>query len=102
MKKFFLIFTLLFLFCTGCSLEEFGFEYSTGTGLNITKENYDKINYGDSYSSVKIILGGACENYYSSDNEDWYTCIDNKDSSKRIVLKFVDGKLERKSSSGLN
>ncbi len=102
MKKCFLFLMLMFLFCAGCSMEDLGFEYSNGTGLNITQEKYDKLDYGDSYSFVKVILGGSCDNYYSSDNEDWYTCIDDKDSSKRIVLKFVNGKLESKSSSGLN
>lgn len=88
---------------TGCSIEEeLGIERTTGTGLTITKEKYNRIKNGDSYSTVKSILGGSCENYYSNGEEDWYTCIDNKDSSKRIVLKFEKGKMTRKSSSGLN
>ena len=87
---------------TGCSMEDFGFEYTTGTGLTITKENYEKIEDGSTYEEVKEILGGACDNYYSDDDEDWYTCIDDKDSAKRIVLKVVKGKAEHKSSSGLN
>ena len=90
--------TILF---SGCSLEDLGFEPSNGTGLNITREKYERINEGDSYTMVTIKLGGKCENYYSGDGEDWYTCIDDKDSFKRIVLKFVNGKLEHKSSSGL-
>ncbi len=102
MKKFLTILVIMLFASTGCSMEDLGFEYSNGTGLNITKEKYERIDYGDSYSNVKTILGGECDNYYSSDGEDWYTCIDNQDSSKRIVLKFIDGKLEHKSSSGLN
>lgn len=102
-KKMFLsVLAILSLFIvTGCSLEDLGFEYSNGTGLTITRENYNKISVGDSYSRVKSILGGECDNYFSSDNENWYTCIDDKDSSKRIVLKFINGKLEHKSSSGI-
>lgn len=104
MKKIVLLLAVIAasLFITGCTMEDLGFEYTTGTGLSITKENYDKIKVGDSYTRVKSILGGACDNYYSSGEEDWYTCIDNKDSSKRIVLQFINGKLEDKSSSGLN
>lgn len=99
MKKVLLLLILICIMCVGCSLK---FEFPIGTGLNITKENYNKINYGDSYSTIKFILGGECEKYYSNDNEDWYTCIDDQDSFKRIVLKIVDGKLESKSSFGLN
>lgn len=86
---------------TGCSMEDLGFEYSTGTGLNLTYEKYEKLEYGSSYFETKLVLGGSCENYYSDDEEDWYTCIDDSDSSIRIVLKFKDNKLEHKSSSGL-
>ena len=102
-KSLIVICFVLSVFCfTGCSMEDFGFEFSTGTGLKLTKAKYDRISYGDSYSKVKSILGGECSNYYSHDKENWYTCVDDKDSSKRIVLKFVNNKLTSKSSSGLN
>ena len=106
MKKHLLLFgifcCIVIITTTGCSMEDLRFEYTTGTGLNITKEKYDRNENGDSYSTVMSILGGSCENYYSSEGEDWYTCVDNKDSSKRIVLKFINDQLKSKSSSGLN
>lgn len=104
MKKKFVLLFLLFIslfMVTGCSMEDFGIHITNESGLSITKEKYESLSIGDSYSIVKIKLGGSCENYYSSDNENWYTCVDSIDDNKRIVLKFVDGKLEHKSSSGL-
>lgn len=104
MKKciYFIFCLLIFILINGCSLKELDFQYSNGTGLNITKEKYNKISIGSSYSTVKSIIGGNCNNYYSDEEEDWYNCIDDEDSSKIIILKFVNNKLEHKASSGLN
>lgn len=99
--KIMFIMIISFLLVCGCSMEDLGFEYSTGTGLNLNYEKYESLEYGSSYDDVKVILGGSCDNYYSDDTEDWYTCIDDSDSSVRIVLKFINDKLEQKSSSGL-
>lgn len=103
MKQFkMILLTILFsMVMCGCTPEDLGFTYTTGTGLNLTYGKYERLEYGSSYSDVKLILGGSCKNYYSDDEEDWFTCIDDSDSSIRIVLKFKNDKLESKSSSGL-
>lgn len=101
MKKMILI-IMAVIFTVGCSPEDFGFEYTTGTGLTLTKSKYDRLKYGITYNEAQIIIGGKCNNYYSDDEEDWYSCIDDTSSSIRIVLGFKNGKLSSKSSSGLN
>ncbi len=101
MKKTLMI-LLLLAFLTGCTPEDFGFEYTTGTGLNLTKSKYNRLEYGITYAEAQIIIGGKCKNYYSNDEEDWYVCIDDKSSDIKIVLHFENKKLSSKSSSGLN
>ena len=103
MKKYLILCLIVSaILLTGCSMEDFGFVSTSGTGLTITRAKYNQINYGYNYSQVKAILGGECINYYSNDEEDWYTCADDRNPTTRIVLKFQNGKLVSKSSSGLN
>lgn len=67
----------------------------------LTWDKYESLEIGDTYEIIKEKIGQDCYNYYSSDNEDWYTCVDKQNDKKRIVIELINNKLKSKSSSGL-
>ena len=103
MKKInILIICLLIILLTGCGKEKKNDTNNTevGNNITITLEEYNKIKSGMSYSEVKEIIGGDCNNIPSDSEEEIYICS-GRMAGTNATITFENDKVKTKTQTGL-